>query len=612
MASLKIIKMEKNFLPITKKEIDRLGWDSVDVIIVSGDAYVDHPSFGHAVIARVVESCGLRVAVLPQPNWEDDLRDFKKFGKPNLFFGVSAGNMDSMINRYTANKRLRSDDSYTPGDKSGFRPNYSTITYSNIIKSLYPDVPVIIGGIEASMRRNTHYDYWSDKVMKPILCDSKADILIYGMGEKPTVDLIEYIRKNGKSSILTKNIELNKLIKIPQISFIVDDISSLNKEDYILLSSFEESSNNKQKFAENYKIIEQECDKYESKILVEKVGDKYVVINKKNLPMTTEELDKVYELPFTRLPHPKYKKRGEVPAFEMIKNSVNIHRGCFGACSFCTISAHQGKFITSRSEESILKEVKTIVQQEGFNGTISDLGGPSANMYKMGGINFEICKKCVRSSCIYPNICNNLNFDHSPLIDLYKKVSKVKGVKNIFIGSGIRYDMFFPKNKELEKKYKTKEYATQIIKYHTGGRLKVAPEHSSKDVLDLIRKPSFNTFTKFRKFFYDVCKQNNLKYQLIPYFISSLPGCTLNDMNNLMLDIKKINYRPQQVQSFTPTPMTLSTTMYYTGINPYTLEKVYSAKTITEKKNQNIFFFWYKKENFKRIKKLQLNLNRNI
>ncbi len=604
--------MEKNFLPITKKEIDRLGWDSVDVIIVSGDAYVDHPSFGHAVIARVVESCGLRVAVLPQPNWEDDLRDFKKFGKPNLFFGVSAGNMDSMINRYTANKRLRSDDSYTPGDKSGFRPNYSTITYSNIIKSLYPDVPVIIGGIEASMRRNTHYDYWSDKVMKPILCDSKADILIYGMGEKPTVDLIEYIRKNGKSSILTKNIELNKLIKIPQISFIVDDISSLNKEDYILLSSFEESSNNKQKFAENYKIIEQECDKYESKILVEKVGDKYVVINKKNLPMTTEELDKVYELPFTRLPHPKYKKRGEVPAFEMIKNSVNIHRGCFGACSFCTISAHQGKFITSRSEESILKEVKTIVQQEGFNGTISDLGGPSANMYKMGGINFEICKKCVRSSCIYPNICNNLNFDHSPLIDLYKKVSKVKGVKNIFIGSGIRYDMFFPKNKELEKKYKTKEYATQIIKYHTGGRLKVAPEHSSKDVLDLIRKPSFNTFTKFRKFFYDVCKQNNLKYQLIPYFISSLPGCTLNDMNNLMLDIKKINYRPQQVQSFTPTPMTLSTTMYYTGINPYTLEKVYSAKTITEKKNQNIFFFWYKKENFKRIKKLQLNLNRNI
>lgn len=604
--------MEKNFLPITKKEIDRLGWDRVDVIIVSGDAYVDHPSFGHAVIARVVESCGLRVAVLPQPNWEDDLRDFKKFGKPNLFFGVSAGNMDSMINRYTANKRLRSDDSYTPGDKSGFRPNYSTITYSNIIKSLYPDVPVIIGGIEASMRRNTHYDYWSDKVMKPILCDSKADILIYGMGEKPTVDLIEYIRKNGKSSILTKNIELNKLIKIPQISFIVDDISSLNKEDYILLSSFEESSNNKQKFAENYKIIEQECDKYESKILVEKVGDKYVVINKKNLPMTTEELDKVYELPFTRLPHPKYKKRGEVPAFEMIKNSVNIHRGCFGACSFCTISAHQGKFITSRSEESILKEVKTIVQQEGFNGTISDLGGPSANMYKMGGINFEICKKCVRSSCIYPNICNNLNFDHSPLIDLYKKVSKVKGVKNIFIGSGIRYDMFFPKNKELEKKYKTKEYATQIIKYHTGGRLKVAPEHSSKDVLDLIRKPSFNTFTKFRKFFYDVCKQNNLKYQLIPYFISSLPGCTLNDMNNLMLDIKKINYRPQQVQSFTPTPMTLSTTMYYTGINPYTLEKVYSAKTITEKKNQNIFFFWYKKENFKRIKKLQLNLNRNI
>lgn len=604
--------MEKNFLPITKKEIDKLGWDSVDVIIVSGDAYVDHPSFGHAVIARVVESCGLRVAILPQPNWEDDLRDFKKFGKPNLFFGVSAGNMDSMINRYTANKRYRSDDSYTPGGKNGFRPDYSTITYSQILKKLFPDVPVIIGGIEASMRRHTHYDYWSDKVMKPILCDSKADILIYGMGEKPIRDLIEYISKYGKSSLLTENIELKKLIEIPQISFIVNDISHLDNSEYILLKSFDESSKNKQKFAENYKIIERECDKYESKILVEEVDGKYVVINKKNLPMTTEELDKVYELPFTRLPHPKYKKRGSIPAYEMIKNSVNIHRGCFGACSFCTISAHQGKFITSRSLESILKEVKIIVQQEGFNGTISDLGGPSANMYKMGGINFEICKKCIRSSCLYPNICNNLNFDHTPLIELYEEVSKIKGVKNIFIGSGIRYDMFFHPNKGKEKKYKTKEYATQIIRYHTGGRLKVAPEHSSKNVLDLIRKPSFNTFIKFRNFFYKTCEKYDLPYQLIPYFISSLPGCSLYDMNNLMSEIKKINYRPEQVQSFTPTPMTLSTTMYYTGINPYTLNKVYSAKTIEEKKNQNIFFFWYKNENNKRIKFLQRNLNRNI
>ncbi|MCK9302454.1 MAG: YgiQ family radical SAM protein, partial [Bacteroidales bacterium] len=477
------------FLPITLKEMQHLGWTQPDVIIISGDAYVDHPSFGTAIIGRVLESKGLKVAIIPQPNWQDDLRDFKKFGQPRLFFGVTAGNMDSMINRYTANRRLRSDDAYTPGGKSGFRPDYASITYSKILKNLYPDVPVVLGGIEASMRRVTHYDYWSDSVMPPILFDSKADILVYGMGEKPICDLAEVFLKAQSAAEALENLK-----DIPQIAYVVNSLKDIDKTNCTFLNSHENVLKSKVAFIDNFKIVETESNKHNAKVLIEQVEDKYLIINPHNTLMTTAELDAVYELPFTRMPHPKYKTRGDIPAFNMIRNSVNIHRGCFGGCSFCTISAHQGKFICSRSEESILKEVKQVVGMPYFGGTLSDLGGPSANMYGMGGQNTDLCVKCSKPSCIYPTICNNLVFDHSQLIKLYDDVAKIKGVKNIFIGSGIRYDLFFPKDAAKAKKYKVLDYAKIVIARHTGGRLKVAPEHCSDNVLNLMRKPNFTMF----------------------------------------------------------------------------------------------------------------------
>ncbi|MDR2083953.1 MAG: YgiQ family radical SAM protein [Bacteroidales bacterium] len=586
-------------LPITKDEMNKLAWEQADVIIVSGDAYVDHPSFGAAVIGRVIESKGLKVAILPQPNWQDDLRDFKKLGKPKYFFGVTAGNMDSMLNRYTANKRLRSDDAYTPGGKFGFRPDYASIVYSNILKELFPDVPIILGGIEASMRRLTHYDYWSDSLKKPILLDSKADVLVYGMGEKPIADILKFVEKYGINSLLKEDSNHHLLSEINQIGFTLKKgmINSLKEENYIELKSHEEQLKSKFDFAENFKIIEQNSNLFSGKTLIEKTNDEYVIITKQNEPASSKELDEIYELPYTRKPHPKYLKRGEIPAYNMIKNSINIHRGCFGACAFCTISAHQGKFISSRSAESVLKEVDIISQMPDFGGTISDLGGPSANMYKMRGEDIQKCKKCRKTSCIYPEICSNLNFDHQPLLELYYEVKKNSKIKHIFIGSGIRYDMFFPKETDKARKYKVYEYAQTVIKYHTGGRLKVAPEHCSNNVLEIMRKPSFKVYNQFNNIFDKICRDNNLKYQLIPYFISAHPACTISDMAELAIETKRSHYHPEQVQTFTPTPMTLSTTIYYAGINPYTKEKVYTAKSIQDKKQQNLFLFWHKPEN---------------
>jgi len=567
----------KLWLPTSKKEIENLGWDYVDIIFFSGDAYVDHPAFGTSLIARIWENLGLRVAIVPQPNWRDDLRDFKKLGKPRLFFAVSAGNMDSMVNHYTANKRLRSNDAYTPDEKANFRPDYAVTVYSNILKKLYPETPVIIGGIEASLRRLTHYDYWKNELLPCILIDSKADLLSYGMGEKSSIEIAKRIANGEK---------IETLIDIPQTVYKTK--STPNIENILHLNSFEECRKNKKKFADNFRLIEEESNVLSPRTIVEIVGEYNVVINPPYKTMTEKEIDSVYDLPFTRLPHPRYKGK-RIPAYEMIRHSVNIHRGCFGGCSFCTISAHQGKFITNRSEKSIFDEVRKITQMEDFKGYISDVGGPSANMYAMHGKNTNICEKCRRASCIYPKICNNLNNDHSKLTAIYKKIKTLPNVKKATIGSGIRYDLLMDENGFFDKN--CEEYFKQLVKYHVSGRLKVAPEHTSNKVLKSVRKPSFNLFKILKNKFDRINVDENLNQQIIPYFISCLPYCTIDDMKNLSAETKNLGMKLEQVQAFTPTPMTLASTIYYTGIDPYTGEKVFIARTAEERKKQTEQFF---------------------
>lgn len=584
------------WLPISKKELDSRGWDEVDIIIVSGDAYVDHPSFGHAVIARVLEHEGYKVAILPQPNWRDDLRDFKKLGKPRLFFGVTAGCMDSMVNHYTANKRLRSDDAYTPDGKSGFRPDYASVVYTRILKQLYPDTPVIIGGIEASMRRFAHYDYWSDTLKPSILIESGADALVYGMGEQAIIDLALKFSEGAPAY---------QLKSIPQTVWKINksEIKSLGGKA-IVLNSFDDCLKDKKSYADTFLEIEKQSIIKNPVTLVQQHAEDYILVNKPYPETTSADLDEVYDLPYTRMPHPRYHNRGAIPAYEMIRHSVNIHRGCFGGCAFCTISAHQGKFIISRSEKSILKEVEQITTMPDFKGYISDMGGPSANMYQMKGIDEKICEKCTRPSCIFPKLCSNLNANHRPMIELYRKAQKIKGIKKIFIGSGIRYDMLQIRDSEKAKKWGLQEYVNQVITHHVSGRLKVAPEHTSDEVLSLMRKPSFDSFKEFYDTFQKVCRQNGLNQQLIPYFISSHPGSTVQDMADLAVKTAEMGYRLEQVQDFTPTPMTLATVIYYTGINPYTGKTVFVAKSKEERSNQNILLFWYKPENRDIIKKI--------
>lgn len=566
------------FLPITLEESRRRGWDELDVIIVSGDAYVDHPSFGTAVIGRTLEAEGYRVGIIPQPNWRDDLRDFRKFGMPRLFFGVTSGVMDSMVNHYTAARRLRHDDAYTPGGTFGFRPDRAAYVYTRILKRLYPDVPVIVGGIEASMRRLAHYDYWDDKLFPSFLVDAPADLLVYGMGEKTMVKIANMIAEGERAK---------KLHQLPQVAYCVSEASRFASA--ISLHSFEECQQDKRAEAENFHIIERESNKIIASQLIQRHGDKYVIVNPPERPCTQEEIDRSFDLPYLRLPHPKYKKRGAIPAFEMIKNSVNTHRGCFGGCSFCTISAHQGKQIVSRSEISILKEVKKVTQQDDFHGTITDLGGPSANMYHMSGRDKTLCETCERYSCIHPHICRNLDSDHTHLVKLYRRVSQMPGVKHVYIGSGIRCDLFTKENGGFD-------YFREVVKYHVSGRLKVAPEHTSLSVLHLMRKPTFDVFLRTKRDFDEICRQSGLRYQLIPYSISSHPGCTLQDMANLAVEMKKLGYRLEQIQDFTPTPMTLSTEMYHTGIDPETMKPVYVPTRPDEKKAQNEMFFFYKRE----------------
>jgi len=567
-----------------------LGWDEIDVILFTGDAYIDHPSFGAAVISRVLEHEGLRVAIVPQPNWTDDLRDFKKLGKPRLFFAVTAGNMDSMVNHYTAGKRKRNDDAYTPGGRAGARPDYATIVYSQILKKLYPDVPLVIGGIEASLRRVTHYDYWSDKLMPSILADTQADLLFYGMGEK---SITEFAR------LVQRGIPIHSLTTIPQTVFIVgadEEYATKKNWDELELASHETCLQEKKEYARNFMHIEEESNKMEAKKLVQRIGDRKIVVNPPWPTFKENEIDKIYDLPYTRMPHPRYHSKGTIPAYEMIRHSINIHRGCFGGCTFCTISAHQGKFIASRSERSILKEVEQVTQMPDFKGYISDLGGPSANMYKMKGIHKEICKKCKRPSCIFPSICKNLDTNHQPMLDLYRKVRENPKVKKAFIGSGIRYDMILEKTGNEEANKANREYLREVIKHHVSGRLKVAPEHSSDEVLKFMRKPSFKLFEELNQEFIKINKEENLNQQLIPYFISSHPGSKAEDMANLAIQTKDMNFRLEQVQDFTPTPMTLATVVYYSGYHPYTMEEIYTAKNRNAKEKQRQFFFWYKNE----------------
>ena len=580
-----------DWLPTNRKEAELRGWDELDVVLFSADAYVDHPSFGAAVIGRILEDEGLKVAIVPQPDWHGDYRDFKKMGRPRLFFGIAPGCMDSMVNKYTSNKRLRSEDAYSPDGRHDLRPEYPTIVYTKILKELYPDVPVILGGIEASLRRLTHYDYWKDKLQKCILCDSKADMIIYGMGEKPIMSIVQTLAEQGRP-IDTKTFR-ELMLRKPQ----KQTVMLLNKNEIprgicdsdIVLHSHRECLENKMFQAENFKHIEEESNRYEACRIIQEVDGMYAVVNPPYPPMTQKELDHSFDLPYTRLPHPKYKNK-RIPAYEMIKFSVNIHRGCFGGCAFCTISAHQGKFIMSRSKESILKEVKAVTEMPGFKGYLSDLGGPSANMYGMHGKNLKLCHACKRPSCVHPQICKNLDTDHSKLLDLYRSADKIKGVKKTFIGSGVRYDLILHKADGANISRSNMEYAEELIEKHVSGRLKVAPEHTSDKVLYLMRKPSFKLFYDFKRIFDRVNSEKNLREQI------SHPGCGEEDMAELAVLTKDLNFKLEQVQDFTPTPMTVSTEMWYTGFNPYTLEKVFSAKTPKDKLAQRQFFFWYKPE----------------
>ena len=568
---------ENYMIPTSVKEVERLGWDYIDVILFTGDAFVDHPSFGSACISRYLQKFGYRVAVVPQPNWRDDLRDFKKLGAPRLYFGVNSGAMDSMVNHYTAGKRLRHDDAYTPDGRFGQRPDYAVTVYSRILKDLYPDIPVVIGGIEASLRRVTHYDYWKDRLFPSILVDSRADWLCYGMGERPMLELTRAIEA-GRN--------LRDIRKIPQLAFLMT--GKWKQTDALVLHSFEECCNDKRAFAENFHWIETHANMLHPDTIIEPVGDGYVQINPPYPPATEQEMDSFWDLPFTKLPHPRYKDR-RIPAYDMIKYSINTHRGCFGGCNFCTIAAHQGKFIQSRSEASICKEAKGLLSLPGFAGNISDLGAPTANMYGMGGKDKSICAVCRRKSCLYPKPCRNLDRSHSRVLGLYDKVLSIKGIKHAYIGSGIRYDLFLDEDGFVDST--SLPYLRELVLRHTSGRLKVAPEHTEDKVLDYLAKPSFRLFVRLRREFEKITAQAGVKTGIVPYFISSHPGCTMKDMENLSRNPALKGIWMDQVQDFMPTPMTTSSVMFYTGLDPRTMKPVFVERDPEKKKAQKSFFF---------------------
>ena len=564
-------------IPTSIKEVKSLGWDYIDVILFTGDAFIDHPSFGTAVIARWLQKHGYRVAVVPQPNWRDDLRDFKKLGAPRLYFGVNSGAMDSMVNHYTAAKRLRSDDAYTPEGRAGQRPDYAVTVYTKILKSIYPDVPVVIGGIEASLRRVTHYDYWQDSLKPSILIDSGADWLCYGMGERTMIEFTRAV-ECGRN--------VNEIRKIPQLAFYMD--GRCRTPDAVILNSYERCCKDKVAFAENFHVIETYANMLQPPVLVEPVGKGYVQINPTWTPATQDEMDSFWDLPFTKQPHPRYKGK-HIPAFEMIKFSVNTHRGCFGGCNFCTIAAHQGKFIQSRSEESILKEIEDLGKLPGFAGNISDVGAPTANMYGMKGRNQDLCAKCRRKSCLFPKPCPNMDRSHERLLKLYERIAGIKGIRHAYIGSGIRYDLFLDEKGFVDET--SYPYLKELVLNHTSGRLKVAPEHTEEEVLKLMAKPSFRLFERLRREFDGIVAQSGKKCELVPYFISGHPGCGMREMRRLAANNALKGLYMDQVQDFTPTPMTTSSVMFYTGLDPKNMEKVFVERDIERKKEQKSFFF---------------------
>ena len=577
------------WLPTSRDELDARGWDQVDVILVSGDAYVDHPSFGTAVVGRLIEHEGLRVAILPQPNWRDDLRDFRKLGAPRLFFGVTAGCMDSMVNRYTAGRRLRSDDAYTPGNQAGFRPDYATVVYTRILKQLYPEVPVMLGGIEASLRRVTHFDYWSDTIKPGVLAESGADLLVYGMGELPLLEILRLLRRG---------VPFSSLKTIPQTAVLLPPGAAVPKNqrwEDLALNSHEECVRDRAKYAANFGRIETESNRVRARRLIQEVGGRLLLVNPPFPTMTTAQVDASFDLPYTRLPHPRYRNRGPITAYEMIRHSVNLHRGCFGGCSFCTISAHQGKFVASRSRESILREVQAVTAMPDFHGTITDLGGPSANMYRMQGRDQALCDACEKPSCLWPRLCPNLDTDHRPLLEIYRAARATPGVKHAFVTSGLRYDLFLDDRAPPEVRAGHEQYVEELIEHHVSGRLKVAPEHTSDEVLRVMRKPSFALFRRFKAKFDEVkARCGKPQLQLIPYFISSHPGSRPQDMADLAVQTKELGFRLEQVQDFTPTPMTVATEIYATGLHPSSGNPVFAARTPSEKEEQRSFFFWYK------------------
>lgn len=586
------------FLPTTRREAQARGWDELDVILISADAYVDHPSFGAAVIARVIEAEGFRVGIIPQPDWRGDAHEFRRLGRPRLFFGISGGNMDPMVNHYTAARRRRSDDAFTPGGRAGARPDYATAVYTQTLKRLYPDVPVVVGGIEASMRRLAHYDYWQDKLLPGILCSAPADLLIYGMGEKPIREIL---------SLLGRGVPFSSLRTVPQTAFLLPQGQPMPKNKRwqdIELPDYATCQTDKKAFAAASRVVEEQSNSVHAARLSQGVPGGTLVVNPPYPALSTAELDAVYDLPFTRLPHPRYRGKGEIPAYRMIRHSVTMHRGCFGGCAFCTISAHQGKFIASRSEGSILRELERIAAMPDFSGTVSDLGGPSANMYGMGGRDKTLCEKCLRPSCIHPAVCPNLDTSHARLCELYRKARQVKGIKHIFIGSGIRYDLLVKEFNTRGDERDMEAYLDQVVRYHVSGRLKVAPEHVSDAVLKVMRKPAFRYFEAFKRLFDRLNARAGKRQQIVPYFISSHPGCSRVDMAELAARTKELDFRLEQVQDFTPTPMTVATDIYYSGYHPYTLQPVFTAKDPSEKKDQNIFFFWYRPENRARIDRL--------
>lgn len=597
-----------DWLPTTRKEMDLRGWEQADIILFSADAYVDHPSFGAAVIGRLLEAEGYRICIVPQPDWHGDFRDFKKLGRPRLFFSVAPGCMDSMVNKYTANRRLRSEDAYSPDGRHDMRPEYPTVVYTQILKQLYPDVPVVLGGIEASLRRVTHYDYWKDALKPCILAESGADLIVYGMGELPTADLCKTLEDHllhGREDAYCTTEQFQALMQKYPVRQTVslqrkEDITGGIQADDIQLYSHEDCLQNRAHYAANFRHIEEESNKLHPQRILQQLGDRYVVVNPPYPPMTTEQIDRSFDFPYTRLPHPKYKNK-RIPAYEMIKFSVNLHRGCFGGCAFCTISAHQGKFIMSRSKESILREVKQIIQMPDFKGYLSDLGGPSANMYQMRGKDRTLCERCKRPSCIHPAVCPNLHADHRPLLDIYRAVDALPGIKKSFIGSGVRYDLLLHSYKDEHLAQAAREYTRELIVNHVSGRLKVAPEHTSDRVLKLMRKPSFKLFHTFKQVFDRINREAGLRQQLIPYFISSHPGCTAEDMAELAAETRELDFQLEQVQDFTPTPMTVATETWYSGFHPYTLEPVFSAHSPQDKLRQRMFFFWYKPEERSRI-----------